>query len=79
MRKNLSLFKQIKIALGLVITTALLVILTNVQSFAVFTNIDLTKVPQYKGDFKVGNREQGTGNRISQNPSIVKHKIYPLP
>ena len=47
MRKNLSLFKQIKIALGLVITTALLVIFTNVQSFAVFTNIDLTKIPQY--------------------------------
>ena len=53
MRKNLSLFKQIKIALGLVITTALLVILTNVQSFAVFTNIDLTKVPQYDFEIKI--------------------------
>ncbi len=42
-----SLIKQIKIALLLAIATTLLVILTNVQSFAVFTNIHLTKVPLY--------------------------------
>ncbi|BAY83411.1 hypothetical protein NIES267_29000 [Calothrix parasitica NIES-267] len=60
MRKNLSLFKQVKIALGLVITTALLVIFTNVQSLAVFTNIDLTKAPQYQTDIKIeqGEREK---------------------
>ena len=62
MIKNLSLFKQLKIALGLVITTALLVILTNAQSFAVFTNISLTKVPQYQGDIKVRNGEQKKEN-----------------
>ncbi len=65
MRKNLSLFKRLKIALGLVITTALLVILTNVQSFAVFTDFELknnlTKIPQYQADIKIeqGGWEQG--------------------
>jgi len=72
MRKNLSLLKQIKIALGLVIITALLVIFTNVQSFAVFTNIDLTKAPQYQADIRLG-------NSISQTPSLPPQKNYPLP
>lgn len=79
MRKNLSLFKQLKIALGLVITTALLVIFTNAQSFAVFTNIDLTKLPQYVGDVRVGNWERGTGNSISQTPTLAPQKTHPLP
>ncbi|WP_414619471.1 peptidase [Calothrix sp. CCY 0018] len=79
MIKNLSLFKRLKIALGLVITTALLVILTNAQSFAVFTNINLTKLPQYQADIQVGNREQGTGNSISQVPSESSQKTHPLP
>ena len=66
MRKNLSLFKQIKIALGLVIITALLVVFTNVQSLAVFTNFELksnlTKLPQYQADIKIeqGEREKGS-------------------
>ena len=72
MRKNLSLFKQLKIALGLVIATALLVIFTNVQSLAVFTNINLTKFPQYQTDIKLG-------NSISQTPSLAAQKTYPLP
>ncbi|MBV6622119.1 MAG: peptidase [Rivularia sp. (in: Bacteria)] len=71
MGKNLSLFKRIKIALGLVITTALLVIFTNVQSFAVLTNINLTKLPSYKSDIKVGNREQKTGN-IGTSLSLIR-------
>ncbi|MGB6300296.1 MAG: peptidase [Rivularia sp. (in: cyanobacteria)] len=83
MKKNLSLFKQFKIALGLVITTALLVISTNVQSFAVFTNFELknnlTKIPQYVGDIKVGNGEWVTGNSISQIPSLPSQKSHPLP
>ncbi|MEL7246241.1 MAG: matrixin family metalloprotease [Cyanobacteria bacterium J06573_2] len=56
MRKNLGLFKRLKIALGLVIITALLVIFTNVQSLAVFTfelKNNLTKVPQYQADMKI--------------------------
>ncbi|MGB3641274.1 MAG: peptidase [Rivularia sp. (in: cyanobacteria)] len=78
MRKKLSLFKQLKIALGLAIATALLVISTNAQSFAVFTNINLTKVPQYNGDLKVEKGEWGTGNRISQTPS-ESFQTHPLP
>ncbi|MGB7375355.1 MAG: peptidase [Rivularia sp. (in: cyanobacteria)] len=72
MRKKLSLFKQLKIALGLAIAAALLVISTNAQSFAVFTNINLTKVPQYVGDIKIG-------NSISQTPSLPPQKSHPLP
>ncbi|MEO1430842.1 MAG: peptidase [Cyanobacteria bacterium J06633_8] len=72
MGKNLSLFKRIKIALGLVIITALLVILTNVQSFAVLTKINLTKLPHYLGDIKLA-------NKISQNPSESFQKPHPLP
>ena len=72
MRKNLSLFKQIKIALGLVITTALLVIFTNVQSFAMFTNINLTKLPQYQADIKIP-------PFISQTPSQPFQNTHPLP
>ena len=59
MRKKLSLFKRLKIALGLAIAAALLVISTNAQSFAVFTNFELknnlTKVPQY--EWRYTNRE----------------------
>ena len=62
MRKNLSWFKRLKIALGLVIITALLVMLTNVQSFAVFTNINLTKLPSYKSDIKIEQGEREKGN-----------------
>jgi predicted Zn-dependent protease len=69
MKKNLSLFKQLKIALGLVITTALLVIFTNVQSFAVFTNFELknnfTKLPQYQTDIQVGNGESSLRTSLS--------------
>lgn len=79
MRKNRSLFKRLKIALGLVITTALLVILTNAQSFAVFTNINLTKLPQYQADIQVGKGERGMGNSISQIPSLPPQKTHPLP
>jgi predicted Zn-dependent protease len=77
MKKNLSLFKQIKIALGLVITTALLVIFTNAQSFAVFTNFELknnfTKLPQYEGDIQVGNGEGGKEN--IEFFTSIQHKI----
>ncbi len=76
MKKNLSLFKQLKIALGLAIAAALLVISTNAQSFAVFTNFELknnlTKVPQYQADIKLG-------NSISQTPSLSPQKNHPLP
>ncbi len=83
MRKKLSLFKQLKIALGLAIAAALLVISTNAQSFAVFTNFELknnlTKVPQYNGDLKVEKAERGMGNSISQTPSLSPQKSHPLP
>ena len=52
-----SLFKQIKIAFGFAICTTLLVILTNVQSFAMFINIYLTNSPRYQGDIKLENVE----------------------
>ncbi|AFY55179.1 putative Zn-dependent protease [Rivularia sp. PCC 7116] len=72
MRKNLSLFKRFRIALGLVITTALLVMFTNVQSFAVFAKINLTKLPHYQTDIKLA-------KKISQNPSEPFQKPHPLP
>ena len=75
MRKNLSLFKQIKIALGLVITTALLVILTNVQSFAVFTNIDLTKVPQYGVELKIERDQREKGNTNFFNTQFLRTSL----
>ena len=66
MKKNLSLFKRLKIAFGLVIITALLVIFTNVQSLAVFTNFELknnlTKLPQYQADIKIEQGEREKGN-----------------
>ena len=70
MRKKLSLFKQLKIALGLAIATALLVISTNAQSFAVFTNINLTKVPQYNRDLKVEKGERGIDLTLSLRTSL---------
>ena len=70
MRKKLSLFKQLKIALGLAIATALLVISTNAQSFAVFTNINLTKAPQYNGDLKVEKGERGIDLTLSLRTSL---------
>ncbi len=90
MRKNLGLFKRIKIALGLVITTALLVIFTNVQSFGVFTNFEknnLTKIPEYGIDIPVGNEGkvldvlESTKNHytISQTASESSQKNHPLP
>ncbi|MEA5594866.1 peptidase [Rivularia sp. UHCC 0363] len=65
---NPNLFNQIKIVL-LTIGTTLLVILTNAQSFAVFT-FNLTKVPQYQADIKI--------SPISQIP-VLPQKAHPLP
>ncbi|MGD1914534.1 MAG: peptidase [Rivularia sp. (in: cyanobacteria)] len=64
-----SLFKRIKIALGLAIGTILLVLFTNLQSFATFTNINLTKVLQYPS----------SDASISQAPSLTAQKPHPLP
>ncbi|MGB3655395.1 MAG: peptidase [Rivularia sp. (in: cyanobacteria)] len=61
-----SLIKQIKIAVLLAIATTLLVILTNVQSFAMFTNIHLTKVPLYS-------------SKTSFISQIPPQKPHPLP
>ncbi|MEO1184817.1 MAG: hypothetical protein AAFX46_08975, partial [Cyanobacteria bacterium J06636_27] len=72
MRKNLGLFKRLKIALGLVIITALLVIFTNVQSLAVFTfelKNNLTKVPQYQADMKI-EEDEGEKENIKFFTSI---------
>ncbi|MCJ8283345.1 MAG: peptidase [Rivularia sp. ALOHA_DT_140] len=86
MRKNLSLFKRIRIALGLIAITALLVIFTNVQSFAVLTNFNLTKVTEYglpikleKKGWGTGNRENPLINKISQTPSLPSQNNHPLP
>ena len=65
---NPNLFNQIKIVL-LTIGTTLLVILTNAQSFAVFT-FNLTKVPQYQADIKI--------SPIAQTP-VPPQKPHPLP
>jgi predicted Zn-dependent protease len=64
-----SLFKQIQKTVLLAIGTILLVILTNAQCFAIFTNIYLTKVPYYS--FK--------SLPISQTPSLPPQKPHPLP
>ncbi|MEO1373485.1 MAG: peptidase [Cyanobacteria bacterium J06635_10] len=65
-----SLFKRVKIALGFAIGTILLVLFTNVQSFAVFTNIHLTtKVLQYPSN----------QSHISQASSLPAQKPHPLP
>ena len=63
-----SLFKQVKIAWGFAIAI-LLVILTNVQVHAIFTNFNLTKAPQYQPDIKV----------VSPISQIPPQKPHPLP
>ncbi|MEB3219129.1 MAG: peptidase [Nostocales cyanobacterium 94392] len=80
-----SLFKQVKIAWGFAIAI-LLVILTNVQVYAIFTNFNLTKVPQYEADIKIGIGEGGTLNRknslmetVSQTASLPRQKPHNLP
>ena len=79
MRKNLSLFKRLKIALGLVIVTALLVIFTNVQSFAVFTNFELknnlTKVPQYGVELKIERDQREKGNTNFFNTQFLRTSL----
>ena len=67
-----SLFTAIAIALMFVIGTSLLVISTNVQSFAMFTNINLTKSGRYAIDIQ-------TVALSSENPSIPAQKPHPLP
>ncbi|NJM22658.1 MAG: peptidase [Richelia sp. RM2_1_2] len=80
-----SLFKRVKIVWGFAIAI-LLVILTNVQVHAIFTNFNLTKVPQYIGDIKIGVGESETLNRknslidtISQAASLPRQKPHALP
>jgi len=86
MRKNFkfnipkSLFSQIKITLLLAIATSVLVILTNLQSFAMFTKINLTKVSQYRSDIKSDPHiTEYPDLPISQTGAIASPKLHPLP
>lgn len=79
------LFKQLKTALGFAIAILLLV-LTHVQYHPIFTNFNLTKVPQYQADIKIGIGKSGTFDTknsligtISQTASLPLQKPHALP